>query len=63
MNDLSSRLAGCKIFSKADLKQGYHQIAMHPAVIKKTIIIMPFGLFEYKRMPFGIGIVARLSKE
>jgi hypothetical protein len=26
---------------------------MHLAVIKKTIIIVPFGLFEYKRMPFG----------
>jgi hypothetical protein len=42
MEDLSARLAGCKVFSKLDLKQGYHQIPMHPADISKTAIITPF---------------------
>ncbi len=54
MEDLSARLAGCKVFSKLDLKQGYHQIPMRPADISKTAIITPFGLFEYTRMPFGL---------
>jgi hypothetical protein len=54
MNDITSCLAGCTVFSKLDLKKGYHQIPVLPADIPKTAIITPFGLFEYVRMPFGL---------
>jgi hypothetical protein len=36
MLDFSERIAGCKIFSKVDLRKGCHQILMHPADIPKT---------------------------
>jgi hypothetical protein len=54
MDDLAVCLGGCKIFSKLDLKQGYHQIPMRVSDIKKATIITPFSLFEYTRMPFGL---------
>ena len=54
MADITSSLAGTSIFSKLDLKKGYHQIPVHPADVKKTAIITPFGLFEFLRMPFGL---------
>jgi hypothetical protein len=54
MEDITGRLAGCKVFSKLDLKKGYHQIPVAAADIPKTAIITPFGLFEYLRMPFGL---------
>jgi hypothetical protein len=54
MDDLMGRLKGCNIFTKLDLKQGYHQIPMAAADVKKTAIITPFGLFEFVRMPFGL---------
>jgi hypothetical protein len=54
MDDLAAGLSGCSVFSKLDLKQGYHQIPMRAEDIKKTAIITPFGLFEYTRMPFGL---------
>jgi hypothetical protein len=46
MMDFSSRVAGCSIFTKIDLRKGYYQIPMHPADILKTAIITPFGLFR-----------------
>ncbi len=54
MLDFSARVAGCKVFSKIDLRKGYYQIPMHPADIRKTTICTPFGLFEFRCMLFGL---------
>jgi len=54
MVDLTSRLNGCTIFIKLDLRKGYHQVPMDPESVRKTAIITPFGLFEYLCMPFGL---------
>jgi hypothetical protein len=52
--DLSNKLHGCKFFSCIDLVKGYHQIPMAAQDVAKTAFIMPFGLFEYLFMPFGL---------
>ncbi len=54
MMDFAAKAAGCTVFSKIDLKKGYHQIPVNPADVPKTAITTPFGLFEYKRLPFGL---------
>jgi Reverse transcriptase (RNA-dependent DNA polymerase) len=54
MMDFSARVGGCKIFSKIDLRKGFHQIPMNAADISKTALTTPFGLFEYTRMTFGM---------
>ena len=54
MGDFSGQMEGCTVFSKLDLKNGYLQIPLHPSAAPKTALITPFGLFEFKRMPFGL---------
>jgi hypothetical protein len=50
---LSARLHDCAVFSKLDLKKGYYQIPMRQEDMPNKAIIMPFGLWEFTRMPFG----------
>ena len=56
VQDFSAHLAGNHVFSKVDLIRGYHQIPIAANDIAKTAIIIPFGLLEFVRMPFGLCI-------
>jgi transposase InsO family protein len=54
MMDFQAKAAGCWVFSKIDLRKGYHQIPMNEEDVPKTAITTPFGLFEYTWMTFGM---------
>ncbi|GBN48694.1 Retrovirus-related Pol polyprotein from transposon 17.6 [Araneus ventricosus] len=54
LTEMIDNLSGAKFFSTLDLTSGFHQMVMHPDHTKYTAIATEFGLFEYKRLPFGL---------
>jgi hypothetical protein len=47
-----NQLAGAQLFSKIDLRSGYHQIKIRAEDIPKTAFTMRYGLYDYLVMSF-----------
>lgn len=63
VDELIHDLNGSSVFSKLDLRQGYHQLELDHESRSITTFNTHIGIYRYKRLNFGISSASEIFQE
>ena len=53
VDEITAKLQGMTVFTIVDFKKGYLMVVLHPDSRKLTCMVLPFGRFQWTRLPMG----------
>ena len=53
VDEITAKLQGMTVFTIVDFKKGYWMVVFHPDSRKLTCMALPFGRFQWTRLPMG----------
>jgi transposase InsO family protein len=63
LEDITTSMVNCKLFSKLDLKNAYLQLPLTNESQKFTTISTTLGFYNFTRLPFGISAAPRIFQQ
>jgi hypothetical protein len=54
INEMYAKLHQARYFSVIDLRAAFHNLTLHPDSVAMTAFVLPWGKWEFVRVPFGL---------
>ena len=61
IQDMLLKLEGFQYATSLDLNMGYYHIELSPDSKKLCTVVLPWGKYEYQRLPMGLCVTAQTS--